>query len=347
LISILLSLSLMLILLWFQGMLGMAPPYGEGRDLTDLAPSYFGPAMSKTVSALIALGMIGWFGFNVGLGGAALSALLVWPGWSGPLIIGIPILALSLKGIRSWNGLAALTTIAVMILVGLVVALLAPRESPVTLAMGAPAYLVSDVAAFVGYVSVFSVRSPDFTAGLKSRKGLVILELLLCLPIILIALAGIGLRQGTGSSDLVAILAGPNGMAIGNLLITLSVIAPTFTTIYSGAPALHASIGLPKKPGMAVITATGLALAILRFDTLLLPWLVVLSALLPPLVIPLAVESTQRRRGRAGRKIPLWVWLPGALVAVGLTLVDQPLAPLLGLAVSAAVTTLWHFSQRR
>jgi cytosine permease len=344
LLSVLISLALMLALLWFQGLLGMAPPYGEGRNLTALIPSYFGALMQRIVAGLIALGMIGWFGFNVGLGGAALSALLHWPAWTGPVIIGTPILLLSLKGMSTWNGLASLTTIAVLVLVALVVALLAARESPVSLAAPTPPYLVIDAAAFIGYISVFSVRSPDFTAGLRSRKDLLILELLLCVPIIFIALAGVGLHRGTGSADLVSILAGPGGLAIGNLLITISVIAPTFTTLYSGAPALKASIGIPPNLGMIAITIIGLTLAILRFDQLLLSWLVVLSALLPPLIIPLAVESTHRRHGHPHRQIPILVWLPGALVSMGLTFAHQPLAPLIGLVASLLVTLFWHIT---
>jgi hypothetical protein len=131
------------------------------------------------------------------------------------------------------------------------------------------------------------------------------------------------------------------------MLITLSVIAPTFTTLYSGVPAVQASLGLPESrtivsTTMIAITIVGLILAILRFDLWLLSWLVVLAALLPPLVVPLAVESTRRRRGYTANLIPIWTWLPGAFVSTGFTMVDQPLAPLLGLLTSAAATILWY-----
>jgi cytosine permease len=341
LLSIVLSLSAMFAILWYPGLIGMAPPVGEGLRLTELAPKYFNAGMQRTIAALIALGMTGWFGFNIGLGGAALSALLNLPGFAGPLLIGIPVLFFSLMGIKRWNGLAAMTTGAVIVLVVLITMRYSAHMMPVTLSIGNPFYMVVDIATFVGYVAVFSVRAPDFTAGFTSRKDLLISDLLLCVPVILISLAGVGLQQGTGSTDLVAVLAQPDGLPMGNLLVFLAVIAPAFTILYSGAPALQAAIGLDETISMILISAIGMGLAIVRFDLLLINWLGVLAALLPPLVIPMSVEAARRRRGKQPKMVTLWLWLPGALISVGLTLLEQPLAALIGLLVSALVTLAW------
>lgn len=345
LLSLAASFALMFVLLWYQGRLGLNPPLGEGGKLTEIAPRYFGPRLERTVSALIALGMVGWFGFNVGLGGAALSALLSAPPWVGPVVMGLPVLYFGLRGLRSWNGLAALTTLAVLILVGLVVSRSAGSQLPVRLAPGSLEDLVTDAAAFIGYISVFSVRAPDFTAGLSRKSDLALLVCLLGLPVTLIATAGAGLFMATGSTDLVAVLSGPRGLSAGNLLIAISVVAPTFTILHSGAPALRSATGLPERAGMFLITAVGLTLAVLRFDLWLLNWVRVLAAMLPPLVVPLAIESTRRRRGAAPRRLPVWVWLPGALLSMGLTLIQQPLAPLAGL-LAAFLTTLLIYRDR-
>ncbi len=347
LISILVSVVAMFALLWFPGLIGIAPPIGEGAKLTELAPKYFGPGMQRILAALIAIGMTGWFGFNVGLGGAALSSLLNLPGFIGPLIIGITVLVFSLMGIRRWNGLAALTTIAVIILVGLISVRYSARMIPVTLSVGNPLLMVVDVATFIGYVSVFSVRAPDFTAGFVSRKDLLISDLLLCIPVVLIALAGVGLQQGTGSTDLVGILAQPGGLAIGNLLVFLAVIAPSFTILYSGAPALRAAVGLNETIGMYAISAVGLGLAIARFDLFLINWLGMLAALLPPLVIPMAVEAARRRQGGKPHRITIWLWLPGALTSALLTVLKWPTAALFGLLISGLVTLVWFFAIKR
>jgi hypothetical protein len=340
--SILLSFVLMFVILWYQGQLGMAAPYGEGGDLNKITPRYFGPLMQRVIGVVIAIGMIGWFGFNVGLGGAALSALLNLPAFAGPLILGLPILALSLMGMRSWNGLATLTTAAVLVLVALVVLRLSARMVPITFNFAGPVDTILDMAAFVGYISVFSVRAPDFTTNLTSRKDLGLLELLLCLGVLFIALAGVGLQQGIGSLDLVRVLARPDGLPIGNLLIAVAVIAPTFTTLYSGAPSLRSAIGIQDRLGMILITGIGLILAIARFDLLLISWVSVLAAMLPPLLVPLAVESSLRRRHASPRLIPIWVWLPGSLTSVILTMAKQPLAALIGLSLSGIVTGGWY-----
>ena len=341
--SILLSFVLMFAVLWYQGQLGMAPPYGEGGDLNKITPRYFGPLMQRVIGAVIAIGMIGWFGFNVGLGGAALSALLNLPAFAGPLILSLPILALSLLGMRSWNGLATLTTIVVLVLVALVVVRLSARMVPVTFSFAGPVDTILDMAAFVGYISVFSVRAPDFTTNLTSRKDLGVLELLLCLPIFFIALAGVGLQQGIGSLDLVRVLARPDGLPVGNLLIAVAVIAPTFTTLYSGAPSLRSATGIQDRLGMILITGIGLILAIARFDLLLISWVSVLAAMLPPLLVPLAVELSLRRRRASPRLIPIWVWLPGSVISVILTIAKQPLAALIGISLSGIVTGGWYF----
>ncbi len=342
LLTILLSLAGMFTLLWFQGSLGLRSPLGDGQSFTHLMPLYFGAGMQRILGGLIAIGMIGWFGFNVGLGGAAFSALLKLPAAVGPLLLGLPILALSVSGMRSWNLLAAVTTIAVMILVLLITTRLPAPLSPVMLSTGDPAHLVTDVAAFIGYISVFSVRAPDFSAGLATRRDLLISVLLLCLPVMVIVVAGVHLQMGTGSTDLVGILAGSGSLALANLLLTLAVIAPTFTTLYSGAPALKAAVGIPETPGMILISAIGLVLAVARFDLWLLAWLRLLAAVLPPLIVPLAVESHRRRQGHPRRLIPVWVWMPGSMLSLGLMLVDHPLAPLSGLLLAGLGVLLWY-----
>jgi hypothetical protein len=344
LVSIIISFLAMFAVVWFPGTIGLKPPFGEGLNVSSLTPKYFKPGMQKVLAGLIALGMTGWFGFNVGLGGAALSALLGLPGFVGPILIGIPVLMLSLSGIRRWNGLATLTTIAVIILVFMITNRYSTGNFVISLKPGDFFLLVIDVATFVGYIAVFAVRSPDFTAGFASRKDLIISNLFLCVPITLITLAGVGLQQGTGSTDLVGILARPGGLPIGNLLIFLAVIAPSFTILFSGAPALKTAVGLNENVGMFAISIVGLVLAIARFDLFLINYLGVLAALFPPLVVPMAFESIRRRRGLSPSRISIWVWLPGALVSVVLTLLDRPLAALNGLIISVLVVIIHYFA---
>jgi hypothetical protein len=343
LFSLCAGLACVFAMLWFQGHLGLQPPLGDGGNLTQIAPRYFNAVMQKLLGALIALGMTGWFGLNVAMGGAALGALLRQPQWLAALAMGIPIFVLSLRGMTSWNALAALTTICVLVLSALIVARYGAATLPFAASVAPPLPTLNDVAALMGFVAVFSVRAPDFTVGLTSRRDLAIVGLLLCLPLLLTILAGASLEQGTGSADLVNVLAGANGLAIGNLLITLAMIAPTFTTLYSGAPALRAVVGWSESSGMFVMTIVGLALALVRLDLWFLPWLSLLAAVLPPVLVPLAVESVRRRAGCAPRVLPARLWLIGALAATAFTLVRAPVAVLVGMGAAGIATGIWYW----
>jgi hypothetical protein len=71
----------------------------------------------------------------------------------------------------------------------------------------------------------------------------------------------------------------------------------------------------------------------------------VLGAVLPPIIVPLAVEFHLRRRGRAPRLVPVWPWLAGAGLAAILALAHSPVAMLAGFLAIGAATAMWR-SQR-
>lgn len=343
LVAVVIGGVVMALVLAGQGALGLRPPTGEGTTLGALAPRYLPRSTHTLINALLAVGMIGWFGFNVGLGGAAVSALLSLPTWAGAVAFGTPIIALSFGGIGRWNAVAVIATISALVLGIGVTAQLGARGTPVVMSGSNPALVLTDLASFIGYVAVVGVRAPDFTAGLRGRRDLAWCVALLVVPMVGMTLAGVALRNGTGSTDLVATLAAPGGLAAGNILVAASVIGGTFTTTYSGSLALRAVTRLSERQAVVTVALPGLALAVLRFDRLLLPWLGVLAAALPPLVVPMAVERICRRRGSTPRRIPSWTWLPGSALALLLLAARQPVAPVAGLALAGLATTAWRF----
>jgi hypothetical protein len=345
LVAIVLGLALLLAVIWSQGLLGLLPPWGEGANLTQVAQRYFTPAMQQTLAVAIAVGMTGWYGVNVGMGAAALSALIDLPQWATSLLIGVPILLLSLRGLAGWNRLAIITTASVLTLVGLVMARYAAGSWPRIAPPDDPARVAADMAVMLGYVGVFSVRTPDFTAGLARRRDLAVVAVLLAAPLTAVVLGGALLGQHTGSADPARIMSDSQGMAWGNLLIALAVIAPTFTTFYSGAPALRAATGIGERPAMLAMAVVGLALAAAHFDLWLLPWLGVLGAMVPPVIVPLAVEFSARRRGHTPRRVPMWPWLIGAAAAFTLALARHPLAMATGFVTTGAATAVWRVTR--
>lgn len=331
---------LMAALLGAQGRLGLAPPYGDGGDLSAITSRYLGSRARRLVGAGLAAGMVGWLGFNAGLGGAALATLLGVPAALGPFLLGVPCFLLALGGQRRWNAVAVVATAAALALVAVVVVRLASGAVPLRVGVGPVGLAFADLSAFVGYIAVFSVRAPDFADGLRRPADLWWCVAALTVPAVLVALAGVALHLGTGSTDLIALLA--DQAALGNALIAVAMVGPTLTTFRSGALALEAA-GWPRgRTAMVAVAVAGLALAVARFDRSLGAWLVWLAATLPPLVVPMATEAWCRRRGGTARLVPTWTWLPGSAVAVAVTAVGRPSAPLVGLAVAAVATAVWR-----
>lgn len=336
-VALLVGGALMAALLYGQGLLGLRKPYGEDGTLTDLAPRYLPDRARTVITVLLGLAMIGWNGFNVGMGGASVAAVTGLPGPVGAVLLAVAVLAVTFASARAGNRIAVLTTLAALALVAVCVMRLSPPTVPVTAALGG---VGPDVAVLVGYVAVFSLRAPDFSKGLSSRRDLAACVALLVLPACLIAVAGAGVWLRTGNPDVVATLASSGDLAAyGNLFVAAAVFAPALTTTYSGSLAVAAVFPrLPRAAAVLAVAVPGTLLAALRFDLYLLPWLSALAAALPPLVVPMAVEAWRRRRGNLPELVPTWTWAPAAAAATALSLAGVSSAPVLGLAAATVLT---------
>ncbi|WP_301174784.1 hypothetical protein [Actinomadura geliboluensis] len=356
--------AVMTVLLLAQGRLGLRAPAGEDAGMAELAPRYLPPVAERAFTALLAVAMVGWFGFNLGLGGAAAAALGGVPDAVGVTALAVPLVTVLIAGGGRWNAIAVVTTLTAIALIGIVAVKLAPPASPVSLARdGPPGVLAADLAGYIGYVSVFAVRAPDFTVGLRGRGDLAACVALLVVPALAASVVGAGVAAASGSTDVVAVLAGPDGLPAANLFVAASVIAPTLAAVHSGAlavrrflPAERPDAGRPanvmarlrsrQTVAVLAIAVPGAVLAALRVDRMLLDWLTVLAAALPALVPPMAAEAARRRRGRPARPVATWIWAPGAAVAVALTVAGHAAAAPVGLLVSVA-GTLAHAWRRR
>jgi hypothetical protein len=108
---------------------------------------------------------------------------------------------------------------------------------------------LADLSGFIGYAAVFALRAPDFSVGLAGRRDLGRCVALFVVPAVVLTLAGVVLHRGTGSDDLVGTLASEGALALGNLLVAASVIAPTFATLYSGTLAVRSITPFGPGPG--------------------------------------------------------------------------------------------------
>ncbi|MGK5113395.1 MULTISPECIES: hypothetical protein [unclassified Geodermatophilus] len=332
-------------LLVLQGQLGLRPPRGQGATFVEASRSYLPPRARVAVGLLVTCGMVGWVGFGVGIGAESLGRVTGLSSWLCAVGLGVVALLLVSADVRRWNVVAVATTLITLLLAPLLLLSLDRVEAPVTTTSAGGGEGVVVLAACVGYVAVFMLRSPDFSAGLPRRRSLLICVAALVVPAIGLCLVGAAMRLSVGSAA-DASLAGLSdvrwaGLAAGDLLIVLAVLAPTVTSAFSGGLALQVFTGLAARRGMAVVALLGIALGVAGFHRELLPWLALLAGVAPPIAVPFWLETARRRRGRAARTIATWTWLPasiggGVLVAGGVSF-----APLAALAVAALVSVVW------
>lgn len=338
-----LGAAAMAAVLWPQAVFGLADRTGPGRTLSEVSATSLSRAGDGVLMTLVTASMAGWLALNLAVGGTATSA---WTGLPEPVAIGlhgVAVLLLGLTGIARWNRVAALAACASALLA---VSFLTGGEGAgrVVAAAPAPALLAGDIALFVGYVAVFAVRAPDFTAGLARRRHVALLVAALTGATLVVAGAGaVAADAAAGQSVVAALLSGGNRTAA--ILLSLSTLAPALASQHSGALGL-ARLRLPV-PAPLVAGVVGTALAIGRFDLLFAGWLELLAVAAPPVILPLGVERLRRRGGRAPRIVPLWTWLPGAVAGVALAAAGDDRALAAGAAVTAAATAVWAWSGRR
>lgn len=340
LLALVVGLALAAALLSGQGALGVGR---GGGTLSQVAATMLPTAGRRGLDVALVASMVGWLGFNLAVGGTALAAVVGSDRRFGIAVYAVVVIGLALGGVRRWNGIVLVATGTALVLTAVVTARLAAPVSPVDLAPARDgvAVLLADIAALAGYTAVFSVRAPDFTAGLRDRGQVHRLVAMTVTALAATALAGVLLYLGTGTEDLVGALSGPDGLVLGNVLVTLAFLAGSLTAVHSGGLALASLAGRSHRFGIWGLGAVGVAVAISGFDRVFVSYLTLLGAAMPPLVLPMVLEGRHRGRGRAARWIPTWTWAPASLLGITLTLGDVPGAALVSLAVAAATASAW------
>ncbi|MGY1769982.1 hypothetical protein [Blastococcus sp. SYSU D00813] len=344
------AVVLMAVLLALHGRLGLRPPIGSGQTFAELSRGYLAPPARTAVGLLVAAGMVGWVGFSLGIGGESLGRVLGVPAAACVLGLGLGVGALALSDVRYWNRVAVGTTLLTLVAAPLLLLGVDRVQSPVTSAAGAGSSAVVLLGAFVGYVAVFMLRSPDFTAGLAHRAGLLACVAALVLPALGLVLVGAALHLSAdtgGDATLAAVAAMRLGeVPVGDLLVVTAVVAPAIAAAYSGGLALKTFTGARPRVATAVITVLGLGLGVLGFHRGLVDWLSLLAGVAPPIAVPFWVEAARRRRGRPARRIPALVWLPPALAGGLLMALGVPGAPLIALGSALVVAGGWGLVDR-
>ncbi|HUG83445.1 MAG TPA: hypothetical protein VMM13_02725, partial [Euzebya sp.] len=280
LLALVLGLTLSSAMLAAQGALGIGSP---GGTLSVVAATMLPPPGRRGLDMALVVSMVGWLGFNLAVGGTALAAIAGADRRLGVVVYTLPVIALALGGVRRWNVVVLVATGTAVVLTAVVTARLGAATSPVEVAMAPDGVgiLLADIAALAGYTAVFSVRAPDFTAGLHSRADVHRLVAMTVAAVALTSAAGILLYLGTGTQDLVGALSGPDGLPIGNMLVSLAFLAGSLTAVHSGGLAFASLWGTSHRTAIGVLGAVGVAVALSGFDRVFVSYLTLLGAAMP------------------------------------------------------------------
>jgi hypothetical protein len=346
-----LGMLLMAALLGAQALLGLRPPLGHGTTFAEMSRSYLPTGARAAVGVLITCGMVGWTGFSIGIGAESLSRITGASHIACAGGLGAVVLVLATRDVRRWNVVAVGTTLGTLALSPLLLASLDRMTVPVTLTTGGGGEGVVVLAAFVGYVAVFMVRSPDFSAGLEHRSDLAMCVAALVVPAVVLLLIGATMRLSIADAADATLAGLPDvrvgSLPVGDLMVVLAVMAPAISSAFSGGLALHAFTGAPLAAAKASVAGVGIVLGMLEFHLQLVDWLALLAGVAPPVAVPFWLEAARRRRGRAASSIPSWTWVPPALGGGLLIVGGVTSAPLIALAAAALLTGVWSVLGRR
>ncbi len=300
----------------------------------------FGGRSGWPLTGTMVLAMIGWGGFYMGVGGAALSDLIGTPQVVGSCALGVVVLGLSLLGQERWNLLTYLTAgCAVALTVITVVAV--PTDPPLAIESEPVAGFTFALGGMISYAVVFAMRVPDFTVDINRQSGVWIVGLTMFVPLLALAVLGVFMYARTGLFNLADVLAGTERPQVGQLFLTLSTIAPSVTTVYSGAISIESLVRVPHRAAMVAVAACATVLGATRFDQSLIGFLEVLGAVIPPALVVMLLTARLARAPRSPH--PLLAWSSGAAAALAL----HGVSSFAGSITGCCFTGLWLWLSSR
>ncbi len=323
-----------------QGMLGQRR-HARLRTLTADALGREGG--QRIASPVLAVMMVGWFGFNTSVAGAGLGRLLHAPSRVGMVLFALAMLAVAWRGLNalSWVALAAGLATIVLAIDGLRIAL-ADRTGPL-LGDGVPQGelgMLPAIAVMVGYGAAFALRTPDFTYDLaRPRQVAWCATVGLTAPLLAFAAAGALLELSTGTWNLVGVLERLGSPTVAYAFVALGFTGSVLTNLHSGALSFEDAVPrLTHRRALVIVAVTGTALAALDFADSMIGFLTAMALAAPCLIGVLWIGELRGER-MVGRYIGrgIGAWATGIGVGVALRLVDSPLALAAGIIAAAAV----------
>ena len=307
-----------------------------GHTVSKQALHIFGDSIgAKLLNLLMAIGMVGWGGFHIGVSGASAADLFQLPGWIGTLIIATAVFTLSNFGVSRWNALLWLTTLSALALAisALVITDARPvwESNPDSVPFSQILWAVATV---FTYAILFALRSADFSWNVARDRDIHISGLLFFVSFIVGMLVGAILYQTTGDWNLADVLSNAQSASLGHIFLIVSVASPALSGLHSGSLALTSITKLKPRITILIICLITFTLGATRFDRQLIPFLDLVSTILPPVLFIILVIIWWQPQTKP--KTAVIAWLIGATVALFLKLQGQLIHMPIGALVSLA-----------
>lgn len=309
------------------------------EPLVSRASYTFGAGMGAGLLNLaMALALMGWISFYLGIAGFSLATLLGLPGWLGTLLLVGSLLFLNRLGLNRWNALVWVTTISALGAAVVALILVGPEPGPAATPGFGLTQLIWGLGSVIAYSIVFAVRCSDFSWDLATDADVIKDGIAFLIPLLILLGVGVLLYQTTGDWNLADILARTPSAGLGHIFLVLSVISPILSNFHSSALTLESLVSLKRRYAVLLVGAVGFVLGAARFDQQLLGFLDLLGVILPPALVVLLVAALLPRK--APHSATLTAWLLGSLAALMFKLQGHSFHLAVGAIVSFAALHL-------
>lgn len=290
----------------------------------------------------MALGLTGWSGFQMGLGGTSFANLLGinQATWIGVVGMGILVIVMGNLEINKWNWFVWLTTLSslAMAVIATIIALQLDASVPLDPRPVSFHIIIASITSIITYALLFALRSTDFTWDLVSDRDVLIDATIFITAFLISVVIGVMLFQSTGSPDLAVVLSGTPLALMGKAFLFVSLLSPALSSMLSGGLAWAAVLKTNYRVATVLLVGAGTLLGLVRFDQELLSFLDWLAAILPAAVVIMLVYGLAKRE--FSTKATLAGWMAGAAIAIIIKLLGGTFHFAIGMGVGLIVLSV-------
>lgn len=324
---------IVVIYMTFQGMQGS----DLGRPTVVNASSAFGEqGAGFIISFVLGISVMGWFGVQTSVTGAAFSGFMgqfgiTFPVWLSSLIWGVIMLTTAILGYKALSYLNYIAVPALIILAIYGTSAALKMYGLEGLAAHSPETSMNffqGVAISVGGFAVGGVIAGDYSRYAKDRKGSILSSVIGVLPIgAALLIAGAIMSVTAGTYDITQIVSTLGFPVLGFIILILATWTTNAVNAYSGGLAITNMLKLSdnkRAAATAVAGGIGTILAISGIINYFISFLLILTAGITPIAGVMIADYWIRNKGNAKDWKPVpgihWngiiAWLAGTLVGL-------------------------------